>query len=289
MLSADADLEGFLSDSGKKLAITIAVSVLTSFAAFAFGRYYGRWKARREWQSKEFLNRVIVSLNIFSEGTLKIRTVLERSIEEVFLNPIAIEKIQYAVKRCTSESPILPIPKEDRWYLLNFVLNCVAEHFVAGQIRLDAGEKVTVVRYALFLTCEVVGDERIRKCGRCSSAAISSTTSRTSIQCPSSKTPGTKTASKPLRRASALLKTDPDNFLMLETCVQLLVPSPYPRPICSVPCSHSVSSWPCSPRPAPTMPRSPNSSTGISRKNSGATRRSPVARATATTTTNSTT
>ena len=62
--------------------------------------------ARREWESKEFLNRVIISLNIFSDGTLKIRTVLERSIEEVFLNPIAIEKIQAAVKLCTPDSPI---------------------------------------------------------------------------------------------------------------------------------------------------------------------------------------
>ena len=219
MLSADADLEGFLSDSGKKLAITIAVSVLTSFAAFAFGRYYGRWKARREWQSKEFLNRVIVSLNIFSEGTLKIRTVLERSIEEVFLNPIAIEKIQYAVKRCTSESPILPIPKEDRWYLLNFVLNCVAEHFVAGQIRLDAGEKVTVVRYALFLTCEVVGDERIRK--------VRAMLVRRDLlvdfpfpdAMPKLENPWHADRIKTLRRAAALFAAEPDNFLILEACV----------------------------------------------------------------------
>jgi len=216
---ADADFEGFLSDSGKKLAITVAVSVLTSLAAFAFGRSYGRYKARREWQSKEFLNRVIVSLNIFSEGTLKIRTVLERSIEEVFLNPIAIEKIQDAVARCTSDSPILPIPKEDRWYLLNFVLNCVAEHFVAGQIRLDAGEKVTLVRYALFLTCEVVGDERIRK--------VRAMLVRRDLlddfpyldAMPKLENPWHADRIKTLRRAAALFKNEPDNFLVLEACV----------------------------------------------------------------------
>ena len=37
MLFAADDVEGFLSDSGKKIAVTIAVSVLTSLAAFAFG------------------------------------------------------------------------------------------------------------------------------------------------------------------------------------------------------------------------------------------------------------
>ena len=219
MLFAADDVEGFLSDSGKKIAVTIVVSVLTSLAAFVFGRYYGRWKAHREWESKEFLNRVIISLNILHDGTLKIRTVLERSIEEVFLNPIAIEKIQAAVKLCTPDNPILPIPKADRWYLLNFVLNAVAEHFVAGQLKLDAGRPVTTLRYALFLTCEVVGDERIRK--------VRAMLVRRDVlddfpyfdSMPKLENPWHEDRIKTLRRASALLKSEPDNFLMLETCV----------------------------------------------------------------------
>lgn len=219
MLFAADDVEGFLSDSGKKIAVTIVVSVLTSLAAFVFGRYYGRWKARREWESKEFLNRVIISLNIFHDGTLKIRTVLERSIEDVFLNPIAIEKIQAAVSLCTPDHPILPIPKADRWYLLNFVLNAVAEHFVAGQLKLDAGQPVTTLRYALFLTCEVVGDERIRK--------VRAMLVRRDVlddfpyfeSMPKLENPWHEDRIKTLRRASALLKTEPDHFLTLETCV----------------------------------------------------------------------
>lgn len=219
MLFAAEDVEGFLSDSGKKVAVTILVSVLTSLAAFIFGRYYGRLKARREWESKEFLNRVIISLNILSDGTLKIRTVLERSIEEVFLNPIAIEKIQAAVKLCTPDNPILPIPKEDRWYLLNFVLNSVAEHFIAGQLKLDAGQPVKILRYALFLTCEVVGDERIRK--------VRAMLVRRDVlddfpyadTMPKLENPWHEDRIKTLRRAAAMLKAEPDNFLMLETCV----------------------------------------------------------------------
>lgn len=219
MILAADDVEGFLSDSGKKVAVTILVSVLTSLAAFIFGRYYGRWKARREWESKEFLNRVIISLNILSDGTLKIRTVLERSIEEVFLNPIAIEKIQAAVKLCTPDNPILPIPKEDRWYLLNFVLNSVAEHFIAGQLKLDAGQPVKILRYALFLTCEVVGDERIRK--------VRAMLVRRDVlddfpyadTMPKLENPWHEDRIKTLRRAAAMLKAEPDNFLMLETCV----------------------------------------------------------------------
>ncbi len=211
--------EGFLSDSGKKVTITILVSVLTSLAAFVFGRYYGRWKARREWESKEFLNRVIISLNIFHDGTLKIRTVLERSIEEVFLNPIAIEKIQAAVKLCTPDNPILPIPKADRWYLLNFVLNSVAEHFIAGQLKLDSGQPVTILRYALFLTCEVVGDERIRKVRALLVRRDLLDDFPYADTMPKLENPWHEDRIKTLRRAAAMLKTEPDNFLILETCV----------------------------------------------------------------------
>ena len=212
-------VDDIVNDSGKKLITTIVVSAITSLAAFLFGRYYGRYKARREWMSKEFFNRVIVSLNIFADGFLKIRTVMERSIEEVFLNPVAIEKVQVAAKKCTADDPLLNIPKEDRWYVLNYVLNAVAEQFVAGQIKLDAGQKVTAVKYALFLTCEVVGDERIRK--------IRAMLFRRDLlenfpyldTLPQLENPWHEDRIKTLRRAAALLQTEPDLFLTLEVCV----------------------------------------------------------------------
>ncbi len=208
-----------VNDSGKKIVVTVIVSAVTSLAAFLFGRYYGRYKARREWMSKEFFNRVIVSLNIFAGGVLKIRTVLERSIEEVFLNPVAIEKVQAAARACTEADPLLRIPKEDRWFVLNFVLNAVAELFVPGQIKLDAGEKVSAVKYALFLTCEVVGDERIRK--------IRAMLLRRDLlenfpypdTLPQLENPWHEDRIKTLRRAAELFRTEPDLFLTLEVCV----------------------------------------------------------------------
>ena len=88
---------------------------------------------------------------------------MERSLDEVFLNRVAVQKVWAAARATTVANPVMPIAKEDRWFLLNFVLNAVAEHFVGGHIRRDAGHPVTTVTYALFLTCELVGDERIRK------------------------------------------------------------------------------------------------------------------------------
>ena len=213
------DPEELANDSGKKILVSIVVTVVTATLSFVIGRDWGRYKARREWDSKEFLGRVIVSLNSFDAGTLKIRTVLERSIEEVFLNAVAIEKVLTAAKRCTPTQPILPIPPADRWYILNYALNAVAEHFAAGQLRLDAGLPVTKLRYAMFLTCEVLGDERIRKVR----AMLVKEEHLLAFPYPDSlpkfESPLHANRIDTLRAAVSLYARERDNFLVLEACV----------------------------------------------------------------------
>lgn len=216
LFAADDDVA---TEMWKKLVITGVVGVVSTLASFLLGRWWGSYKAGREWHKKEFLGRVIVSLNIFADGYLKIRTVMERSLEEVFLNRVAVQKITAAAKLTTTENPILPIPKADRWFLLNFVLNAVAEQFSPGHVKRDAGEKVAVVRYALFLTCEQVGDERIRKVRamlirRDLLEAFPYTDSM-----PSLENPWHADRIKTLRRAAELFQSEPDNFLTLEICV----------------------------------------------------------------------
>jgi hypothetical protein len=207
------------ADSARKIAVTVIVSVVTGLLSFLFGRYYGRYRAGREWARKEFLGRVTVSLNVFADGFLKIRTVMERSLEEIFLNQLAVEKVLAAAKRTTADNPILPVPKADRWYLLNFVLNAVAEHFVDGQIRMDAGVGVTKVRYALFLTCEQVGDERIRKVRAMLVKEEHLTNYPYPDGLPKLENPWHDVRVRTLRQAAELYKAEPDNFLVLEACV----------------------------------------------------------------------
>jgi hypothetical protein len=207
------------NDVARRIIVTVIVAAITSTATFFVGRWWGRYKASRQWQKKEFLGRIIVSLNIFADGYLKIRTVLERSLEEVFLNQLAVNKVLAAARKTTQDNPLMPIMKEDRWFLLNFVLNAVAEHFVMGQIKLDAGEKVTVVRYSLFLTCELVGDERIRK--------VRAMLVRTDLlanfpyldSMPKLENPWHADRIRTLRKAAELYRKEPDNFLALEVCV----------------------------------------------------------------------
>jgi hypothetical protein len=212
-------LDEIATDSGKKIVTTILVAAVTSVASFVVGRYWGRYKAHREWERKEFLGRIIVSLNIFADDFLKIRTVMERSLEEVFLNQLAIEKVLAAARRCTPDNPILPIDKPDRWYLLNFVLNGVAEHFVTGQVKQDAGVPVACVRYALFLTAEHLGEERIRKIRAMLVRQEHLVNFPYPDTLPKLENPWHDDRIKTLRRAAELYAREPDNFLMLEVCV----------------------------------------------------------------------
>jgi hypothetical protein len=203
----------------KRIVVTILVAATTSTATFFAGRWWGRYRAGKQWAAKEFLDRINVSLNIFADGFLKIRTVMEKSLTEVFLNRVAVEKVTVAARATTIDNPVMPIPKEDRWFLLNFVLNAIAEQFVAGQIRLDSGQPVTSVKYALFLTCELVGDERIRK--------VRAMLVRQDLliefpyqdTIPKLENPWHEDRIKTLRCAAEMYKKQPDNFLMVEVCV----------------------------------------------------------------------
>ena len=54
-----------------------------SAAAFAaVGWIVARWRADREWRRREFFNRLNISLNSITDGTLKIRTISERQCTE---------------------------------------------------------------------------------------------------------------------------------------------------------------------------------------------------------------
>jgi hypothetical protein len=203
----------------QRFGTAIAIAVLGAIGSFVLGRWWGYYRARRQWLSKDFSGRVIVSLNTFSEDRLKIRTLLERSLEEVFLNPVAVEKVRDAAGRTTREDPLLPIEKDDCWFLLNFVLNAVAEKFVEGLFRQDMGQPVQRATYALCLTCERVGEERIRK--------VRAMLVRQDVlaefpyqdSMPKLEREWHADRIKTLRHAAELYKKEPDNFLTLEVCV----------------------------------------------------------------------
>jgi len=211
----------FLSDPEvvKRIASGILVFFATSVLSFVVGRWWGKYQAKKQWQKKQFLGRIIVSINCFTDGWLKIRTIFERSLEEVFLNPIAIDKVRAASLRTTADNPLLPIAKEDRWYLLNFVLNAVAERFSSDLMRYDAGQSLRPVPYLLFLTCEVLGEDRIRKVRAMLLRKDLLEDFPYADSIPKLEREWHQDRIVTLRRAAELYKKEPDHFMPIEIYV----------------------------------------------------------------------
>jgi hypothetical protein len=215
-LFSQIDLSEF---SLHKIAISVGIPAVTTIVSFIAGRFWGYYRARRQWVHKDFLGRIIVSVNLFQDNRLRIRTIMERTLEEIFPNAIAVEKIRSAAGQTTLADPMLPMAKEDCWFLLNFVLNQVAEHFTQGIVKMDAGVPVKKVMYALFLTCEVLGEERIRKVR----ALMLRKDLLESFPYPDSmpELENVWHADRivTLRKAAETYRRNPEQFLFLEVCV----------------------------------------------------------------------
>lgn len=139
------------------------VGIVIAAVFTVIGVWFGRWRARAEWRRREFFDRLNVSLNIIRDGKLQIRTILEKSCQEVFLNRVATETILAQSRKTTEHDSIIPLPKDDYWYYLNAVLNEIAEKFSVGQIRRDLGQPTVGERYLICLTNECSGEMKTRK------------------------------------------------------------------------------------------------------------------------------
>jgi hypothetical protein len=140
-----------------------AVKILTGLLLMGVGWYLGKRRARNEWRKQEFLDRLNISLNSIIDGTLQIRTLSEKRIEDVLLNTVATDRMMAAAKRTTATDPLLPISQADYWYFLNAVLNELSEQFARGHLQRDLRAPVHTAEYLICLTCECAGELRTRK------------------------------------------------------------------------------------------------------------------------------
>lgn len=214
-----ADFLGLGDDFVQKAVLSVGLPIVTTVLSFLVGRWWGNYRARRQWERKDFLGRIIVSLNMLQENRLRIRTIMERTLEEMFPNALVVEKVRDAAMKTTIENPMMPLDSKDCWFVLNFVLNNVTEHFVQGVVKMDAGVPVTKTVYGLFLTCEQVGEERIRKVR----AMLLRKEQLENFPYPDTM-PELENAWHAdrivtLRRAAAAYRANPELFLFLEVCV----------------------------------------------------------------------
>jgi hypothetical protein len=112
----------------------------------------------------DFLDRINVSLNLLVDGKLKIRTLFERPLGEVIHNRHVREALQTAaLKASAGDNPVVRIPDAHSWFVLNCVLNSIAERFSDGAFREQRGLPVERAIYTFWVTCEPAAIRRERK------------------------------------------------------------------------------------------------------------------------------
>lgn len=193
------------------------VSWMVSLALLGIGTWWGKRRARKEWSTKRFLDRINFSLTMISEGKLVIRTLAEEDSREVFLNDIAVDRIEAAAHRTTAENPMLPLDKDERWYLLNAVLNKLSERFAAGYLKRDMGMSVNSATYLICLTYENAGELRTRKIR--AMVVRKTLVLNLPIDPPIFEKSHHSTRYETLKRLAAAYGKDPTNFLEMEICL----------------------------------------------------------------------
>lgn len=191
------------------------LKLVMSAVLLGIGVWWGRWRTYVAWARKEFLGRLNISLNSIDSGVLKIRTLIEKDLQEVFLNRFAVETVKKAAARTTPENPLLPLADDDKWYLLNAALNEVSERFAEGYLRRDMGQPVTAAVYLVCLTNECAGTVRTRKIRAMVIAK------ETLLHLPEQvevESPSHVTRVETLRFLAEAYRRDPQDFLELELC-----------------------------------------------------------------------
>ena len=143
--------------------LKIAWSAAWSIGVLYVGTWWGKRRARSEWSTKQFLNRINFSLNQLRDDKLLIRTLAEMDCRDVFQNDVAVERVLAAAKKTDEHNAILPLAKDDRWYVLNSVLNELSERFATGFLKQDLGIATASRVYLACLTFENAGDLKTRK------------------------------------------------------------------------------------------------------------------------------
>ncbi|HEV7299913.1 MAG TPA: hypothetical protein VGN72_11160 [Tepidisphaeraceae bacterium] len=210
------DLPTLLSDLGQLLREHWPKAIV-SLGALVIGTWWGKRRARAEWSRKRFLDRINFSLNLIHDGTLQIRTLAEMNCKQVFLNEVAVERILAAAAKTSADDAILPLPSDERWYMLNAVLNEISERYSAGFLKRDMGLPVRTANYLICLTYENAGDLKTRKIR----AMIVRKDLLLNLPAdpPRLERPHHAIRFNTLKQLAASYTADPSNFLDVEICL----------------------------------------------------------------------
>eukprot|EP00049_Salpingoeca_infusionum_P002495 m.57600 g.57600 ORF g.57600 m.57600 type:complete len:374 (-) comp11610_c0_seq2:261-1382(-) len=171
LLSSLAD--GKKHESWSDLVHTVPIPIVTLLGWIVFGGatlLVTVARGRLRLQLREFMRTVNVSLtSISSDGTLKLRTLLECPVNHIVSdNPAAISIIRSAARKTTAANPIIPLPSHHHELIYSHFLNAISPLFANGFVA-DA-LKMPVKRETMYFavtfrssTAILGGDRRMQK------------------------------------------------------------------------------------------------------------------------------
>jgi hypothetical protein len=128
--------------------------------AFTWGALAWIYLAKRsDWSKKQFLGQVTFSLNYVSAGRLVMRTLVEVSAQDVWLNDLGVGQVRRAASRTTRDQPFIQLPNEaDMNFVYRAVLNVLSEKFADAYLAESMGLPVEMSEYKFAITMERYSD-----------------------------------------------------------------------------------------------------------------------------------
>ena len=125
-------------------------------------------KRRYDWRQRRFAQQVNFSLNSLVEESganrLLLRTLLEESAANVWINDYGVGRVLKAARRTTVERPFLQIPEaRDRDIVMVAVLNVLSERFSDAFVARVLGVPSKADTFLFGLTWERYGEMRTQK------------------------------------------------------------------------------------------------------------------------------
>lgn len=125
-------------------------------------------KRRYDWQQRRFAQQVNFSLNTLVDEngscTLLLRTLLEESAAQVWINDYGVGRVLKAARRTTAERPFLQINEvRDRDIVMVAVLNVLSERFSDAFVARVLGIPARTDTFLFGLTWERYGEMKTQK------------------------------------------------------------------------------------------------------------------------------
>ena len=121
-------------------------------------------RKRAQWRTKSFTGHVNFSLNYVADGTLQLRTLLETSTAEVWLNDYGVGLVLAASKKTRADQPFIILSDPvDMAFVKRAALNVLSEKFANAFLATSMGLPVKMATYYFAITFENFKDMRTRK------------------------------------------------------------------------------------------------------------------------------